>query len=118
MPIVAEYFEEPQRNTPIIPARSDREWIIKYLHLSAPEGESSVVKIGNTAVGMVGGGSIYLSDVDGMRDGPGKPIALSSTGSVGIALIYEEHRPGTPNPIPRSNIQPNNRGRTNHQMPS
>lgn len=92
MPIYAEYFEEPQDNKPIVPARASREWVIRYLHLSAPEGESSIVRIGTTAVGMVGGGSINLSDVDGIRDGPGKPITLSSTGPVGIALLYGERK--------------------------
>ena len=89
--LVTQKYDRAQEETELVPARTTREWMLKFLHLSTPDGESAIIRVGRTIIGAAGTRTLDLNPDHYIRDGPNMPITMSSSGPVEVVLRYDEN---------------------------
>jgi hypothetical protein len=89
--VVTQKYDQAQMETELVPARTTREWMLTFLHISTPDGESAIIRVGRTIIGAAGTRTLDLNPDHYIRDGPNMPITISSSGPVEVVLRYDEN---------------------------
>ena len=89
--VIAQRCDRSKKETELVPAQVSKEWMLTFLDLSTPEGESAVVRVGRTIIGAAGKRTLDLNPDHYIKDGPNMPITISSSGPVEVVLRYDEN---------------------------
>jgi hypothetical protein len=89
--VVTQKYDQAQVETELVPARTTREWMLTFLQIATPDGESAVIRVGRTIIGAAGTRTLDLNPDHYIKDGPNMPITISSSGPVEVVLRYDEN---------------------------